>query len=179
MSAARQPGRGRYARSERERRWLVAAVPPGAGRPRRIADRYLIGTTLRLRRVEDAGATAYKLGQKVRAEAGPSLVWSTNLYLTAAEYDLLAVLPAAVLTKTRWLVPHGPATFAVDEFDGPLRGLLLAEIELPEDELSGTELPQTGQHAGLPPWLGREVTPEDRYSGGALAAAGRPPDPEQ
>lgn len=170
MSVGRQRGRGRYARSESERRWLVAAVPPGAGRPRRISDRYLIGTTLRLRRVEDADAAAYKLGQKVRPEAGnPSLVWITNLYLTAQEYQRLAVLPAAVLDKTRWLVPFGAATFAVDEFGGPLRGLLLAELELPE----------TGQPADLPPWLGREVTLDDRYSGGALAAAGGLPDPDR
>jgi len=168
VSVGRQPGQGKYARGERERRWLVGSVPPGAGRPCRIADRYLIGTSLRLRRVEDGTAVAYKLGQKVRVRPGdPSEVRITNLYLTAEEYRRLAVLPAAVLDKTRWLVPHGAAGYAVDEFAGPLRGLLLAELELPEQPADPVP--------GLPPWLGREVTADDRYSGAALAAAGRAP----
>lgn len=172
MSPAHQPGQGRYARRESERRWLVAAVPPGACRPRRIRDRYLTGTSLRLRRVEETGSVVYKLGQKVRVAAGdPSDVRLTNLYLTEQEYQRLAVLPAAVLDKTRWLVPHGAATFAVDEFEGRLRGLVLAEIELPEAEPPGPgPVP-----AELPAWLGREVTFEDRYSGGTLAAATRAP----
>jgi len=173
VSVGRQPGQGKYACSERERRWLVTSVPADAGQPRRISDRYLIGTTLRLRRVEDATAVAYKLGQKVRADAGdPFDVRVTNLYLTAEEYQRLAVLPAAVLEKTRWLAPHGTARFAVDEFSGPLRGLVLAEIELAETGLAGR---QEFALARLPPWLGREVTHDDRYSGGALAQAGRAP----
>ncbi len=162
MSVGREPGQGKYARSERERRWLVPSVPAAAGRPRRITDRYLLGTSLRLRRVADATAVAYKLGQKVRpVPEDPSLVLVTNLYLNEAEYRRLAVLPAAVLDKTRWLVPHGGATLAVDEFGGPLRGLVLAETEDPLTD--------------LPPWLGREVTSEDRYSGAALAGAGQVP----
>jgi CYTH domain-containing protein len=187
VSVGRQPGQGRYARSERERRWLVPSVPGTAAQPRRIADRYLLGTTLRLRRVEDGAAVAYKLGQKVRVRAGdPSDVWVTNLYLTAEEYRRLAVLPAAVLDKTRWLVPHGSVTFAVDEFGGPLQGLVLAEIELAEVEPAAVEppaVPPVGAAlaeaqdplADLPPWLGREVTFDDPYSGAALALAGRAP----
>ena len=185
------PGLPKYARAERERRWLVTSVPAGVGEPRLIVDRYLDGTRLRLRRVEDAAGVVFKLGQKIRAEAGdPALVWATSLYLTAEEHQRLAVLPAAVLVKTRRLVPHGSLRFAVDEFGGPLRGLLLAEIELTGTELTGTELagtelagtqpagtqPARTQPAdGLPRWLGPEVTQDDRYSGAALARQGRPP----
>ncbi|MEO6501220.1 MAG: hypothetical protein ABIQ09_04835 [Jatrophihabitantaceae bacterium] len=122
----------------------MTSVPAAARGPRRITDRYLDGTTLRLRRVEDAGAVTYKLGQKIRADVDdPFVVRVTNLYLTAQEYQRLAALPAAVLVKTRWLVFHGAAGFAVDEFDGPLRGLLLAETELPETEPAETELAET------------------------------------
>jgi adenylate cyclase len=179
-----RPGPGKYARAERERRWLVASLPAGAGEPRRIADRYLDGTRLRLRRVEDAAGVVFKLGQKIRPEAGdPSLVWLTNLYLTAEEHRRLAVLPAAVLVKTRWLVRHGGVSFAVDEFDDPLRGLLLAEIELTEAELAETEIElaegelagSAGQPLVLPRWLGREVTQDDRYSGATLAREGALP----
>ena len=55
---------GKYARIERERRFLLAE-PPAAGavtESRRIIDRYLPGTRLRLRRVDgpDSGAQQFK-----------------------------------------------------------------------------------------------------------------------
>jgi CYTH domain-containing protein len=172
----RRPGQGKYARAERERRWLVPSLPAGVGEPRRIEDRYLDGTSLRLRRVEDAGAVVFKLGQKIRADAGdPFLVWVTNLYLTAEEHQRLSALPAAVLVKTRRLARHGGVSFAVDEFSGPLQGLLLAETELAETELAEIELAEREELPdALPQWLGPEVTREDRYSGAALARDGRP-----
>lgn len=56
----------------------------------------------------------------------------TNIYLSAAEYDLLACLPGEVLTKTRVSVPP----LGVDVFDPPLHGLVLAEAEFGSDELA-------------------------------------------
>src|SRR4051794_20516303 len=126
----RLPGTGKYARTEVERRWLISAIPDGAVEERRIEDRYLAGTTLRLRRVEDESTVVYKLGQKVRPlPDDPHVVHITNLYLTAFEYQLLVALPAAVLVKTRRLLHCSDAVFAVDEFGGALSGLLLAETE--------------------------------------------------
>ncbi len=162
VSIDRRPGEGKYARPERERRWLLAALPGGTHGERQIVDRYLDGTTLRLRRVEDTETVVFKLGQKVRPVTDdPYVVHLTNLYLTVGEYDRLAVLPAAVLEKSRRLVLDGETTYAVDEFHGALTGLLLAETE--------------GAPTELPPWLGREVTHDDRFSGGALARATAPP----
>ena len=45
---------GKYARIERERRFLLAGPPPAAAvtARRRITDRYLPGTRLRLRRID-------------------------------------------------------------------------------------------------------------------------------
>jgi hypothetical protein len=82
---------GKYARIERERRFLLPGPPPpaaaAAGR-RRITDRYLTGTRLRLRRVDhaDTGACEVKLTQKVPAGA-PGFVQGliTTIYLSAAE----------------------------------------------------------------------------------------------
>lgn len=162
----RASGSAKYARPERERRWLVTAPPAGAGDPLRISDRYLDGTRLRLRHVSGAGSEVFKLGQKVRAaEDDPSLVWHTTLYLTEEEYRRLAVLPAAVLVKTRRQVAHGGLVFAVDTFAGALHGLVLTEVELAEAEPAETDLPR---------WLGPEVTFDERYTGAALARQGRP-----
>jgi CYTH domain-containing protein len=159
----RTPGRGRYARPERERRFLVRHRPPLSDPPRLIDDRYVDGTQLRLRRLRVGAETVYKLTQKVRAdEADPVDVSTTNMYLTAGEHRRLSALPAAELRKRRYVVPAGGQSFVLDVFEGQLRGLLLAEIEV-EDRTDNLELPA---------WFGREVTRDHRYSGGALARAG-------
>lgn len=158
----RRPGAGKYARLERERRFVLAELPAEAGPPRLIEDRYLHGTRLRLRRVEADSKVVYKLCQKVRPdEANPSTVAITNIYLAEAEYCALVQLPAAVLRKTRRIWHVGHHFFAVDKFHGDLAGLLLAEIELTEPVTT----------LALPATLTREVTSDERFSGGYLANA--------
>lgn len=159
----RRPGGGQYARVEREQRWLLRALPDDLMDPVEIDDRYLIGSTLRLRRMrpEAGSGTLYKLGQKVRTTPGsPERVALTNMYLTEHEWDLLAQLGGATLHKTRWHWASGDRLFAVDQFRGRLEGLVLAEIELSEDEAL---LPALGLAVA-------DVTHEDRFSGGHLAA---------
>jgi hypothetical protein len=138
----------KYAHVERERRFLLDALPDLTGaRVLRIADRYLDGTRLRLRTVEEDGhPTMHKLGQKIRLE-GVSTNAHTTLYLSAAEHAGLLHLPGRDLRKTRHLKGH----WAFDVHEG---GLLLAETE------SGEE-----------PWFAyvREVTDEEDFSGGRLA----------
>jgi hypothetical protein len=115
---------GKYARVERERRFLLARPPltSTAAASRRITDRYLAGTRLRLRRAESThcGACEFKLTQKVPAQR-PGHVQGliTNIYLSQAEYELLACLPAATLSKTRLSVPP----LGIDVFDPPLHGV--------------------------------------------------------
>jgi CYTH domain-containing protein len=160
----RSPGRGVYARLERERRFLVpraAMLPAGEGQ-RQIEDRYLDGTTLRLRRVRVGDESVFKLTQKVRCEEGdPSEVALTNIYLEAAEHERLARLPHALLVKTRRVVRTGAQDWVVDELRGRHRGLRLAEVEV-------ADLTEELDRA---PWLGPEVTHDGRFSGGALARA--------
>lgn len=170
---------GKYARVERERRFLFAA-PPGAGHGpvHRITDRYLLGTRMRLRRVEPLSARAaapgagndrpglsapqLKLTQKIPADSpGPVQGLLTNTYLSAAEYEVFAVLPARVLRKSRHSVPP----LGIDVFEPPLHGLVLAEAEFADDaEMHAFEVPR-GAVA--------EVTCDPRFTGGSLAAAGR------
>jgi CYTH domain-containing protein len=127
-----------------------------------IVDRYVTGTTLRLRRVESSpGEVVYKLGQKVRPHRdSPEVVRLTNLYLRADEHGVLAALPALELHKTRWHLRDDDRTFVIDVFEGGLAGLILAELELVPGEARVT----------LPLWADIDVTDDDRYSGGRLAA---------
>ncbi|MFL6159358.1 MAG: hypothetical protein ACJ72D_25000 [Marmoricola sp.] len=153
----RTPGQGKYAKAERERRFLVDGEPSPLEHTRIIEDRYLSGGTLRVRAVRGDGEPVFKLTQKVRPNRDdPSEVAITNLYLSEDEYQMLVTLPGADLSKTRSLCEG----FAVDVFHGPLEGLVLAEVEV--DDLRAD--------LALPTWLGSEVTHDDRYSGGELAA---------
>jgi CYTH domain-containing protein len=155
---------GKYARIERERRFLFAGPPSAGTSSRRITDRYLTGTRLRLRRVEhpDAAACEYKLTQKVPAgRPGHVRGLITNTYLSAVEYDLLASLPGEVLSKTRVSVP--PLGF--DIFDPPLHGLVLGEAEFVTDE-AALSFP-------VPPSAVAEVTDDVRFTGGNLARTSR------
>jgi len=158
---------GKYARVERERRFLLAGPPSplAATRSRRITDRYLPGTRLRLRRVDygDGGACEFKFTQKVPAgRPGHVQGLITNTYLSTAEYDLLASLPAQVLTKTRLSVPP----LSVDVFDAPLHGLVMADAEFSTDEEAQSFL--------QPPVAVAEVTDDPRFTGGSLARTRRP-----
>jgi CYTH domain-containing protein len=164
------PGhRDKYAVVERERRFLLAAPPSGVRLTdeRQITDRYLTGTRLRLRRVTRAGRAdpELKLTQKVpasRGGPGPVSGLITNFYLSQAEYDLLATLPAAELAKTRRSFPP----YVVDVFGAPHHGLVLAEVELASDaELAACPAP-AGSVA--------EVTADARFTGGRLAVTPRP-----
>lgn len=133
---------------------------PSEGSSASIEDRYIDGTSLRLRRVTVDGETVWKLTQKVRADPDdPTSVAITNLYLTSDEYDVFALLPAAPLRKVRHVCPVDGTRFVVDVFRGELAGLRLTEVEVAD----------LTAPLALPDWMGEEVTHDDRYSGGQLA----------
>ena len=131
-------GLGRYARVERERRFLLAAAPAGIEQAEavQIEDRYLEGTRLRLRPMRGAdGSVVRKLGQKeLLADGSGARTAITTLYLSEAEHELLARLPAAHLAKRRHRVRVEGCLYAVDVFAGRLAGLVLAEAEYPDEE---------------------------------------------
>ncbi len=128
-----------------------------------IEDRYIDGNRLRLRRMTDeaSGALALKLTKKYDA-VDPAARSIVTAYLTEAEFAVFAALPAAAVMKRRYAV----GGFSLDVFAGALTGLELAEIEADSAAALAAIVP--------PRWFGREVSLDPRYTGGALAAAGRP-----
>lgn len=66
---------------------------------------------------------------------------------------LLLLCEKGVIEKTRFEIPVGKHLFEVDEFYGENKGLIVAEIEL-SDENEAFEKPD---------WLGIEVTNDERY----------------
>lgn len=63
-----------------------------------------------------------------------------------------------VIVKTRYIVPFGGLTWEVDEFEGSLAGLTVAEVELPSADAEVT----------MPPFVGEEVTGDARYYNSSL-----------
>ena len=152
-----------YARIECERRFLLSHLPANieVTRIRRLRDRYIDGTTLRLREQNEPGQpTVLKLTQKVPARAeGAQQGWITSMYLGREEFSVLAQLPAKRLQKTRYSAPP----FGIDVFKGALEGLCLAEAEFDSDAAAAA--------LTLPPFIRAEVTRDDRFTGGELVRA--------
>jgi len=155
----------KYARIERERRFLLDRFPHGrhAVSFRRITDRYIEGTRLRLREQrEDTGALVFKLTQKIPGRGTGALQGLiTNFYLSEDEFRLLAQLPSARLSKTRFSIPP----FGIDIFEETLDGLILAEAEFDsESEAEALEFPTFARC---------EVSDDHRFTGGELVRATR------
>jgi CYTH domain-containing protein len=155
----------KYARVERERRFLLDKFPQNAAvaRNQRITDRYIERTHLRLReQCQDGGQKVFKLTQKIPARAaGAQQGFITTMYLSKQEFELLAVLPAGILRKTRYSMPP----FGIDVFEGTLHGLLVAEVEF--DSHGDADA------FAAPPFAIAEVTDDDRFTGGRLVTASR------
>ena len=90
---------------------------------------------------------------------GPSLNGGLSRYefeqeipLADAERLMLLCEPG-MIDKTRWLVKSGKHTFEVDEFHGDNDGLVMAEVELSNENESFEK----------PHFIGQEVTGDRRY----------------
>jgi len=76
-----------------------------------------------------------------------------NIPLSDAE-RLLTYCSGNVIQKVRHYILHAGLTWEVDEYEGLLKGVILAEVELDSFE----------QPIVLPDWIGHEVTAEPPYS---------------
>ena len=154
----------RYAKFERERRFLLApaALPELSADFARIDDLYLAGTRVRLRTItpQPSGRAIHKLTQKLQ-DANPRVRRITTLYLAAEEHAVFAALGGGRLVKRRHRAESGGLEWGVDVFEGALAGLVLAEREFDsEAELLA---------ATAPDFAAREVTDDAAFAGGALA----------
>ncbi|MFQ5469008.1 MAG: CYTH domain-containing protein [Gammaproteobacteria bacterium] len=58
-----------------------------------------------------------------------------------------------IITKTRYFVPYQGMTWEIDVFDGKNDGLIVAEVELENED----------QKFEIPSWIGEEVSDDPRY----------------
>lgn len=156
----------KYARVERERRYLLNDLPEGLNRTDphlQITDNYITGTRLRIRKVRDPKTNKWivKFTQKFAPEPGNlSRTVITNIYLSALEADTLSIFEGNEIRKNRYYFDFAGRRFSIDMFLGDLLGLTLAETAFETDE----EM----LRFELPPFAIADVTNNEIFSGGKL-----------
>jgi len=85
--------------------------------------------------------------------------WEKEIPLNEAE-NLLQLCEPTIIEKTRYIIPvNDNLYFEVDEFFGENNGLIIAEIELPNENTKFIK----------PSWLGEEVTGQLKFYNAMLA----------
>lgn len=159
---------------EIERKFLLHAVPPTMRFAHRVPIRqgYLAldgDTEVRIRITPKGAKLTIKSGRGgVRVEEEIALQ-------TRQAEALWALTEGRRVTKTRRRVrlpqPAGAAELVLelDEYGGALDGLVVAEVEFPDEAASAGFEP--------PAWFARELTDDWRYANRSLASDGMPEEP--
>ena len=150
---------------EIERKFLPPALPDGLERypHKEFLQGYLsTSPTVRVRREGEDYVLTYKGSGLLKRE-------EYNLPLTAESFaHLLEKCDGLRIEKTRYRIPlPGTAyTAEFDRFQGELAGLLLVEVEFPDEASARAFTP--------PAWFGEEVTQDARYQNSSLCRFGLP-----
>ena len=121
----------------------------------RITQGYLSSVPQRVVRVRVKGGKGYITIKGAADDTGVSrFEWEKEISLQDAQ-SLLQLAEPGIIDKTRYLIKNtdGKHTWEVDEFHVDNEGLVMAEIEL-ENENDAFDKPN---------WLGKEVTGDKRY----------------
>lgn len=140
---------------EIERKFLVTSIAfiAEAFSQTRIVQGYLNSNPERTVRVRMKGNKGFLTIKGIGNESGLSrFEWEKEIPVTEAE-QLLHLCENGVIDKIRHEVKVGNHVYEVDVFSGANEGLIVAEIEL-SDENESFEKPN---------WLGMEVTNDNRY----------------
>ena len=151
---------------EVERKFVLPEQPPWLREhpSTAISQGYLVvGETVEVR-LRDAGGKRLLTVKRGHGEVREEV----EIPLDYAQFEALWPLTEPLrVEKRRHLVPlDDDLTAEVDVFEGRREGLVLAEIEFPSEDESKRFRP--------PPWLGREVTGDDRYANQTLAQSAPP-----
>lgn len=128
--------------------------------PTEISQGYLSKERLATVRVRIAGVKSY-LTIKGPATGLVCDEFEYEIPLSDAKEMLQNNCDGGVISKMRYEIPVDDFIFEVDVFGGKLRGLVVAEVEIPSEDTEIT----------LPTWAGKEVSLDFRYKNSFLASA--------
>ena len=139
---------------EIEKKFLVAGeFKESAKKATRLTQGYLSSAPERTVRVRVKGEKGYITVKGIGNDSGASrFEWEKEIPVEDVR-DLLKICEPGVIDKTRYLVDCDGHTFEVDEFYGDNEGLVVAEVELSDENEAFTR----------PSWLGEEVTGDKKY----------------
>ncbi|WP_380282920.1 hypothetical protein [Kitasatospora purpeofusca] len=147
---------------EIERRFLVADHSIVRGRSgNRIAQAYLFADSRTILRVGRRHG-----GWRLTVKEADARVARREFHAMLPDpfgHELFDSPYARVSVKCRHPVEHAGRLWLVDVFEGAMKGLVLAEIELSDE----------AERIDVPPWCGEEVTTVPGYSDHALAVPRR------
>lgn len=144
--------------SEIERKFLVVDSSWRDGSPGvRISQGYLSQDPERTVRVRIGGKNAW-LTIKGQTQGITRAEYEYAIPVTEAQ-ELLELCLPSVIDKTRHKVSYAGHLWEIDVFHGANDGLIVAEVELANESISPL----------LPPWLGEEVSADNRYYNSCLA----------
>lgn len=141
--------------TETERKFLVVGDYYKASATAKfdIAQGYLSSHPERTVRVRTKGNKGFLTVKGKGNESGTTrLEWEKEISIEEAKL-LLPLCEKGTIEKTRYEIPVGGHVYEVDEFYGDNEGLIIAEIELADEDESFDK----------PDWLGAEVTGDERY----------------
>ena len=139
---------------EIERKFLVKGdYKSEAKKETRITQGYLSSVPERTVRVRIKGDKGFITIKGIGNASGASRYeWEKEIPVNEVK-ELLAICEPGAIDKTRFLVDSGKHTFEVDEFYGDNDGLIVAEVELSDENEDFVK----------PEWLGEEVTGDAKY----------------
>ena len=144
---------------EIERKFLVTGDGWRTGQGSDYRQGYLSTDKERTVRVRIAGDTAH-LTVKGITQGATRAEYEYPIPVADAEIMLDRICLRPLIEKRRYRVEHQGMTWEVDEFHGENAGLVVAEIELQDEQQTFTK----------PPWIGAEVTSDVRFYNANLVA---------
>ena len=110
--------------------------------------------TVRVRTVKDKGFITIK-GKKTGISR---LEFEYEIPFADAQIMLDSLCEKPLIEKTRYVVNYKGMIWEIDEYSGENAGLVVAEIELKTED----------QFIIYPPWIGKEVSDDNRYANSNL-----------
>ena len=139
---------------EIERKFLVVGEFKSlAYKQSRMIQGYICSANGRTVRVRISGDDGFLTIKGPTGESGTTRYeWEKEIPLSDAR-ELMKLCEGGIISKTRFYVRSGGHTFEVDEFYGENEGLILAEVELRDEN----------EEFVKPDFIGKEVTGNVRY----------------